>query len=86
MAVEYDDKIVRMQFDNKGFESGVRNTLSSLEELKASLKFSNVTTGIDQVGASIKNLSFDNLTTGIENNSKNTSNGHCHGSNNKKHD
>ena len=66
MAVEYDDKIVRMQFDNKGFESGVRNTLSSLEELKASLKFSNVTTGIDQVGASIKNLSFDNLTTGIE--------------------
>lgn len=66
MAVEYDDKIVRMQFDNKGFESGVRSTISSLEELKASLKFSNVTTGIEQMGSSIKNISFDNLTTGIE--------------------
>jgi tape measure domain-containing protein len=55
-----------MQFDNKGFESGVRSTISSLEELKASLKFSNVTTGIEQMGSSIKNISFDNLTTGIE--------------------
>ena len=66
MSVEYDDKIVRMQFDNKGFESGIQTTLHSLEQLKASLKFNNVVTGIDEMGASLKNLSLDNLTTGVE--------------------
>jgi tape measure domain-containing protein len=66
MSVEYDDKIVRMQFDNKGFESGIQTTLRSLENLKASLNFNNAAIGIDEMTAGLKNLSLDNLTTGIE--------------------
>lgn len=66
MSVEYDDKIVRMQFDNKGFESGVSSTLRSLEDLKSALKFDSISTGLDQIGSSVKGLSFDNLANGIE--------------------
>lgn len=66
MSVEYDDKIVRMQFDNKGFESGIQTTLRSLESLKSSLNFNNAVVGIDEMTAGLKNLSLDNLTTGIE--------------------
>lgn len=65
-SVEYDDKIVRMQFDNKQFESGVSTTLKSLESLKESLKFDNVATGIDTMAGSIKNVSFTNISNGIE--------------------
>lgn len=65
-SVEYDDKIVRMQFDNKQFESGVSTTLKSLESLKESLKFDNVVTGIDTMAGSIKNVSFTNISNGIE--------------------
>ena len=66
MSTEYDDKIVRMQFDNKQFESGVQTTIASLDELKASLKFDGVTTGIDNLASKVKNVSFDNMTQGIE--------------------
>ena len=66
MSTEYDDKIVRMQFDNKNFESGVQTTIASLDQLKASLKFDGVTSGIDNLAGKVKNVSFDNMTQGIE--------------------
>lgn len=66
MSTEYDDKIVRMQFDNKNFESGVQTTIASLDQLKASLKFDGVTQGIDNLAGKVKNVSFDNMTQGIE--------------------
>lgn len=66
MSTEYDDKIVRMQFDNKQFEAGVNETLKSLDELKQSLKFDKVVSGIDTMASSVKNISFDNLTNGVE--------------------
>ena len=61
MSTEYDDKIVRMQFDNKQFEAGVNETLKSLDELKQSLKFDKVVSGIDTMASSVKNISFDNF-------------------------
>ena len=66
MSTEYDDKIVRMQFDNKQFESGVQTTIASLDQLKASLKFDGITQGIDNLAGKVKNVSFDNMTQGIE--------------------
>ena len=42
MSREIDERIVQMQFDNAQFESGVRTTLSSLDRLKQSLSFDNV--------------------------------------------
>lgn len=66
MSVEYDDKIVRMQFDNKSFESGVQTTLKSLQNLKDSLNFNNAVSGIENLTAGFQNISFNNLLTGID--------------------
>lgn len=66
MSVEYDDKIVRMQFDNKSFESGVQTTIKSLQNLKDSLNFNNAVSGIENLTAGFQNISVDNLLSGIE--------------------
>lgn len=66
MSVEYDDKIVRMQFDNKSFESGVQTTIKSLQNLKDSLNFNNAVSGIENLTAGFQNISFNNLLTGID--------------------
>lgn len=36
-----DQKVVEMRFDNKQFESGINQSMNSLDKLKASLKFDN---------------------------------------------
>lgn len=66
MSVEYDDKIVRMQFDNKSFESGVQTTIQSLQNLKDSLNFNNAVSGIENLTSGFQNISFNNLLTGID--------------------
>ena len=61
-----DDRIVRMQFDNKQFESGVHTTLKSLEELKSSLKFNGVEKGFDAISSAAGKVNLSNLATGVE--------------------
>ena len=51
-----DNRIVNMEFNNKGFESGVATTLSSLKKLNESLKMKDATSGISDVDKSVKNL------------------------------
>lgn len=65
MPNNVDDKIVRMQFDNKNFEKNVATTMQTLNNLKASLKFEGVSDGIAHLGKSIKNVSFDSIQNGI---------------------
>lgn len=45
-----DNRIVEMQFDNKQFEHGVRETMSTLDKLKQSLKLENVDDGFKKLG------------------------------------
>ena len=45
-----DNRIVEMQFDNKQFEHGVRETMSTLDKLKQSLKLENVDDGFRKLG------------------------------------
>ena len=44
-----DERIVQMKFDNNQFESGVKTTLESLENLKKGLKFDNIADGIESL-------------------------------------
>lgn len=37
-----EEQVVKMQFDNKGFESGVQQSMSTLDKLKAALHFKDV--------------------------------------------
>ena len=56
-----DERIVQMKFDNKQFESGVSQSMSTLEKLKQSLKFENI-------GDSLRNIEFatSNLSAGLD--------------------
>ena len=61
-----DERVVKMTFDNDQFEAGVKQTLSSLEELKQSLKFNNSLTGIQAVSSAFNSFSLANITTQID--------------------
>lgn len=52
-----DNRIVQMKFDNSSFESKLGTTLSSLDKLKASLKFKGATEGLNNVSAEASKLS-----------------------------
>lgn len=42
MSKLIEEEVVKMQFDNKGFESGVQQSMSTLDKLKAALHFKDV--------------------------------------------
>ena len=51
-----DERIVRMKFDNQGFESGVSTTMSTLEKLKNALKFKGASDGMKDVSSNLQKL------------------------------
>lgn len=64
-----DNRIVNMQFNNKGFESGVATTLNSLKKLNESLKMKTESSGFNKISEGISNLRNNGLTglsSGVE--------------------
>ena len=64
-----DKRIVQMQFDNQGFERGVKTTQKSLESLNDSLKMKNATGGLSNVQEGINKLAsmgIGALGTGVD--------------------
>lgn len=64
-----DTRVVEMQFDNKQFEKGAGQTLTTLEKLKKSLNFSNAGKGFDSLQKGINGINFSplqNQIAGIE--------------------
>ena len=53
-----DDRVVRMEFDNKQFESGVSTTMSTLEKLNEALKFRNGTAGFEDIQRASASVNF----------------------------
>ena len=51
-----DKRIVKMRFDNQGFERGVNTTMKSLNKLNESLKMKNASTGLTDVQSGINKL------------------------------
>lgn len=66
MSRTIDEKIVSMQFDNRNFESNVRDTMTSIENLNKSLKFDNAGKGLENVNAAISKCNFAPLNGAIE--------------------
>ena len=63
MATTIDSKVVEMKFDNQQFESGVSQSLSSLDKLKSALDFgnlngslSNISNGVSTIGNSFTSM------------------------------
>ena len=59
MSDVLDTKVVELKFNNKDFEKNVKESLSTIEKLKKSLNFNNVTTAIQTLNSALqlKNLS-----------------------------
>lgn len=53
-----DERVVKMEFDNKQFESGVSETMSSLQKLKMALKMRGSDEGLSDVQKAANSLSF----------------------------
>lgn len=53
-----DERIVEMKFDNKQFESGVKQTMSTLDKLKEALHFNTDTKGIEKIQNSFNNFNL----------------------------
>lgn len=64
-----DNRIVNMVFNNKGFESGIATTLSSLKKLDEKLKMKTDTKGFGKITEGIQNLKsngLSGLSSGVE--------------------
>lgn len=66
MGTSVDNRIVKMQFDNKQFESGCKTTLNTLDKLKQSLNFQGATDSLKSLASSINNFSFCAMQKGID--------------------
>ena len=65
MSQTIDQKVVEMQFNNAQFESNVKTSLSTLDELKKSLNFDGMTKGLDGLDKASKNIDFSQMSDGI---------------------
>lgn len=62
---EIDERIVRMEFDNKNFETNVGNSISSLEKLQSSLDMKNASDGFERIDSSARKIDFSSLTNAV---------------------
>lgn len=62
MGNSVDKRVVQLEFDNAQFEAGVRESLTSLEELNHKLSFDNLkTTGLDKLSETLSNSKLSGL-------------------------
>lgn len=66
MPTVEEERIVRMQFDNKVFEERIRDTIESLGKLKESLKFKKSSEGIDELNRAAKNVNLGTIQTSVD--------------------
>ena len=66
MSKTIDQKVVEMQFDNRQFEKNVSTTMSTLDKLKQSLKFTGASKGLENVGNAAKKVDMSGLGNAVE--------------------
>ena len=65
MSREVDERIVEMQFDNRQFERGVSQTISSLDRLTDALRFEGVGDSVRGIQNGINRLDFSPISNGV---------------------
>jgi tape measure domain-containing protein len=61
-----DDKVVAMSFESSKFESGVHNTISALDKLKAALHFPHAGKGLDEVAKSAGKFDLSHIAGSVD--------------------
>ena len=67
MSGASDTRIVEMRFDNKNFESNVKQSMSTLDKLKKKLKLDGASKGLEEVEKKSKKIEFKDLNRSIDN-------------------
>lgn len=62
-----DNRVVRMEFDNRSFQQKIGQTKQSLEDLKTSLNFSKSTDSLKQVGTTANGINLNSLSDSVSN-------------------
>ena len=60
-----DNRVVKMALDNSDFEKNAETTISTIDKLKAALKFDDAVEGLRGISAAAKGISFDAMETGV---------------------
>ena len=66
MSNTVDNRVVEMTFDNKQFEQGIQQTITSLDNLKEALQFNTQVTGINTLQQHFNNFSLGNIESAVE--------------------
>ena len=66
MSQTIENRIVEMQFENKQFESGVQESLSTLDKLKRALKFDDASKNLENFGKATKNFNLNDIGENVE--------------------
>ena len=66
MSQSVDQRVVEMRFDNKQFESGVKESLGTLDKLKNVLDKGISSKSIDDIGKAAKNTDMSSLVAGVQ--------------------
>lgn len=66
MSQSVDQRVVEMRFDNKQFESGVKESLGTLDKLKNILDKGISSKSIDDIGKAAKNTDMSQLVNGVQ--------------------
>ena len=67
MSRDYDDRIVRMGFDNAQFESGTKQTMTTLDKLNEKLKLPGASEGSKNVQTAVDSVDFSAMEKAILN-------------------
>ena len=66
MSHVVDERVVKMEFDNRNFEKNTRQTMSTLDKLKNMLNFKGAARGFEELDRASKKLTFSGMTNGLE--------------------
>ena len=66
MSKTIDTKVVEMRFDNANFEKNVKQSMTTIEKLKASLNLDGATKGLEQVEKTANNVNFNKLYEAVD--------------------
>lgn len=66
MSTTVDQRVVEMRFDNKQFEEGISDTMSSLDKFKQSLNLTGATKGLENVDSAAKKVDMSGLSGAVE--------------------
>lgn len=66
MPTVVDDRVVRLEFDNAQFERNVRRSMSTIDDLKRKLDFSNEAESFNELERSSRNLKFEELSDTLD--------------------